>query len=354
MTSATSLFLDFLRVVAAFGVVLVHTAITQFSPVFALGPDYGHRFVIVFFVLSGYVISFSTFSRAQTAQNYAIARLSRLYSVLVPALLISAILLLIGRSINPDFYARLSRGHEVLRFGLSLTFFNEMWAFSAAPPTNTPLWSLAYEFWYYAIFGVWVFARQRISAVLLSLGIAALIGPKIILLLPVWLLGVATERFGTRFRIPPGIALTGLVGVLVALTIASRRLGSIPGEVGYPLFYFSNAWASDFVLGTLVAALILCFQHASVRWSFPAWLGAPIRHGANLTFSLYLLHYPILVFLAATLPYDHASRMTVALLLIGLLLIVALISAVTEARRRNLADCLRRAFNFKPGEPSPR
>jgi peptidoglycan/LPS O-acetylase OafA/YrhL len=353
MNPATSLFLDLLRVFAAVGVVLVHTGTTRFSPVLALDPAVGHYCVVVFFVLSGYVIAHATFSRPQTVASYAIARLARLYSVLLPALLISAALLIAGRAINPAFYASFDRGHEPLRFGLSLVFLNESWSLSAAPPTNSPLWSLAYEFWYYALFGAWVFTRSRLAAALLCAGIAVLIGPKILLLLPAWLLGVAAQRLAGRARLHPSAAKVGLGATLAAIALWLRYGGPFPGKVGYPPYFFSNAWISDFVLGVLVASLIVFFHQASAQWRFPSVVSVPIRSGANMTFSLYLLHHPILVFLAAALTYDHTSRTQTGLLLITLFLLVALVSAVTEARRHTLAGWLRRALDVASGMPRP-
>lgn len=346
MNPATSLALDLLRVFAAVGVVLVHTGTTHFSPIFALDPIVGHNCVVVFFVLSGYVIAHSTLSRPQTVASYAIARLARLYSVLLPALLISAALLIAGRAINPAFYAPYDRGHEPLRFGLSLVFLNESWRLSAAPPTNSPLWSLAYEFWYYVLFGAWVFARSRLAATLVCTGIALFVGLKILLLFPIWLLGVAAQRLAGRAWPHQLVAKGGLVGALIAIVFWLRYGQPFPGHAGYPPYFFSNAWISDFVLGLLVASLIACFDQVSVHWHFPSLVSAPIRSGANMTFSLYVLHHPILVFLAATLTYDPTSRVQTGLLLIFLFLSVALVSAVTEARRHILAGWLRRVLNI--------
>jgi len=57
------------------------------------------------------------------------------------------------------------------------------------PVWNPPYWSLCYEVWYYALFGAAVYlppARRMLWLVLL----AAIAGPRILLLLPVWLAGV--------------------------------------------------------------------------------------------------------------------------------------------------------------------
>jgi hypothetical protein len=44
--------------------------------------------------------------------------------------------------------------------------------------------------WYYILFGLWCYRRSRV----LLLACAVLAGPRVLLLLPVWLLGVWLQR----------------------------------------------------------------------------------------------------------------------------------------------------------------
>ncbi|MEO6569759.1 MAG: acyltransferase [Opitutaceae bacterium] len=342
MSPAISLFLDFLRVFAAVGVVLVHSGTTQFAPKWSIDPNAGHHYVVIFFVLSGYVIAHGSYSRQQSAKEYAIARIARLYSVLLPALLVTAVLLSIGRPINPSFYAAFDRGHEPVRFALSLGFINEIWWVSAAPPTNLPLWSLSYEFWYYCLFGVWVYARTRLLATILSLGVAVVAGPKILLLLPVWLAGVVAYRIAARSRVNGNVAVLGLISTTTLATLWFIMDIAFPARIGHPPYYFSNAYASDFVLGALLAGMIFFFHHASGGWRFPQCFELPIRSGAKATFSLYLIHYPLLVFIGATLPYNHWDRVQSGLLLLGILALALLLSRFTESWHKPLAAWLHR------------
>src|SRR5690349_12335860 len=86
-----SIYLDLVRALAAFFVVLDH-APTLFDLPWI--PRWGHQAVIVFFVLSGYVISNVADTRETDARRFLIARLARLWSVLVPAaILILAVML---------------------------------------------------------------------------------------------------------------------------------------------------------------------------------------------------------------------------------------------------------------------
>jgi peptidoglycan/LPS O-acetylase OafA/YrhL len=65
----------------------------------------------------------------------------------------------IVKQVNPQLLAAFRAGTigcGILPQGL---FVNELWLFSAAPPLNGSLWSLSFEFWYYAIFGLWFFRK---------------------------------------------------------------------------------------------------------------------------------------------------------------------------------------------------
>ena len=101
---AESLLLDVIRISAAALVAVGH--ITQ--PYFSTGwPDLtflAEGFVAVFFVLSGFVIRYVTCRRRGTFESYSKDRASRIYSVVIPALLVTVIADSIARHVNPAFY----------------------------------------------------------------------------------------------------------------------------------------------------------------------------------------------------------------------------------------------------------
>src|SRR3954465_11832287 len=99
MDKVRSIYLDLLRILSALYVFLFHIG--------SIGVDdsssttnglqnnsafkylSAHYFVIVFFVLSGFFITMSANRPNLTFKNFLIARLGRLYSVLIPALIFS-------------------------------------------------------------------------------------------------------------------------------------------------------------------------------------------------------------------------------------------------------------------------
>ena len=101
-----SLYLDFLRFIAALAVFLDHITSYPFTKDFFWGGlgSYGGIAVIIFFVLSGYVIAYVTNTRETTAARYASARIARIYSVVLVALTITFIFDNIGSYFNPEFY----------------------------------------------------------------------------------------------------------------------------------------------------------------------------------------------------------------------------------------------------------
>src|SRR3954451_14311241 len=84
MSPALSVYLDLIRFAAAVVVVLSHSWLILFPGLPLHWPGPGA--VIVFFVLSGFVIALVTDARDRTLTDYALSRLSRLWSVAIPVL----------------------------------------------------------------------------------------------------------------------------------------------------------------------------------------------------------------------------------------------------------------------------
>ena len=109
---AASIHLDALRGVAAFWVFLSHWRDCLFVDYpdvhphhLLMGAGYlstglGHQWVVVFFVLSGYLVGGSVLRQMATDRwslgGYALKRLTRLYAVLIPALILGGLFDLLG------------------------------------------------------------------------------------------------------------------------------------------------------------------------------------------------------------------------------------------------------------------
>jgi peptidoglycan/LPS O-acetylase OafA/YrhL len=104
----------------------------------------------------------------------------------------------IGMHFDRHWYIENDHEHILARLLVSLAFMNQAWNLTVSPLSNGPYWSLCYEVWYYVIFGVLFFVRPTNVAYLVALFLAALVGPRIVLLFSIWLIGVACYHLAKR------------------------------------------------------------------------------------------------------------------------------------------------------------
>jgi peptidoglycan/LPS O-acetylase OafA/YrhL len=333
MTRATSFFLDALRLVAALVVFSAHTTNYWNPRLQDAMQGWAHDAVIVFFVLSGFVIAHSTREGSRDARLYTVARLSRLYSVVAPALLFTALLRLVGRALDPGIYAHYERSQPLLCFAASGLFLNEVWSLEISPPTNTPFWSLGYEFWYYVFFGVVLFVKSpRLKGLALVAG-ALVAGPKVMMLLPVWLVGVAAYRWRDAVHLSRRAAVIGLVVSAAVTVLTLCALPDWPEKPGVRPWFFSGAAGTDFLNGLGWGAVIWFFNQAWEGREWPDWICRPVRWLAGRTFSLYLYHAPLVILATALFPPPLLNPLGKTVLLSTILLVVAGLAACTEAQR---------------------
>jgi peptidoglycan/LPS O-acetylase OafA/YrhL len=307
ISGISSVFLDVVRLFAAIAVFLYHSYSKWFPSNFTKADqpgDYAHSAVIVFFVLSGFVISFTTIKKNRGGIQYAQARLSRLYSILIPGLIISAIAEVLIFSIYPVQYTEISRGGSFLRYLLTLFYSNELWFLAAGPPINGPLWSLTFEFWYYVIFGLWFYRSNRLISIFLILVVCLIIGPKILLMMPIWLAGVASYKL-PRPNISPTVSWV-LIFVLISISFACMSLlAPYPSVLGkYPLFW-AGQFITDYVLGFFIAVMLWVLPNGNSEKLIIGPKSLKVfREIADLTFPIYVLHMPLLYLYKAIVNYQ--------------------------------------------------
>jgi peptidoglycan/LPS O-acetylase OafA/YrhL len=353
MTSALSLYLDALRFGAAFMVFLSHYGVGRISGgLFWQAAPYGRTGVLVFFVLSGFVIAWVTETREHSFEDYALSRVARLYSVIIPAFILTAVLNRLGSEIDPRLYTAEwghTAAHPWIGFLLSAVFLGESWTLTMLPGRNVPFWSLNYEAWYYALFGLATFLRGRRR--MLALGTAALLaGPKVLLLFPIWLMGLGAWRWraGLTRRWGAPLVFVSLGGFIVLEALGGQQLFWHPGTHWLPPGYS----VYDYIIGALASLLIIGLANAPLP--VPGIrLECVIRWLAGTTFGLYLLHFPMLNFFATIIPGPMggaAHRLLVFVLALG--------GAVTlghliEQRKGPLKRVLRSAFDATLGKRPP-
>lgn len=344
-----SLYLDALRVLAALTVFLGHFAQGWLGGgLFWQATPFGHTAVLVFFVLSGYVIAFAADTKEHTLPDYTIARLSRILSVSVPAVLLAAVLLLAGTALNPEHYAELAkRGQSFTQTSLlgqflaGLTFLGESWGLHIRVFGNTPFWSLAYEFWYYIIFGCLFYLRGN-ARIIATLAACLVAGPKILLMAPLWAAGALAWHW--RGKLPPKAAWPLAIASAAAFLFLASSHGQTLATSFHGVWWPMEFRSTDHLLGLAIAlhfAAVAAIPTGS--FTIPAWLANAVQNCAGYTFSIYLFHFPVLVFLGAVLPGAPGDHTRQALLFATSTLAIFALAQISEKRRSALKRLLRRA-----------
>jgi peptidoglycan/LPS O-acetylase OafA/YrhL len=304
-----SVLLDFLRLFAAIAVFLGHTNFYWFfcGNYSGLGPQNGQDYVIIFFVLSGFVISWSIDRKKDYHfKQYLFDRIVRLWTVALPALCLGAVLDYFGRSIHPQTYGNIfSADHFGLKYLISGLFLHESWFFSIRPGSNGPFWSLSYEFFYYLIFGAIALMPTLKSKLLVGLSFCLLAGPKVLILFPCWLVG-SVSYFGCK-KLRPN-ALVSFAILIFSLyflisTLAPRWTSWTPSDfpgLGVPPLFYSAKYMDDFAIAFALGFLLFSLSRwFSTEMKPFGHLSALIRTFSKCSFSLYAIHFPLMALLSA-------------------------------------------------------
>lgn len=343
MRQEFSLYLDLMRFAAAWLVVLYHANLRLLSTAKLPFSDHGHAAVIVFFVLSGYVIAHVTGTRETSPRAYWASRLARFYALVLPAVVLCPCIDVLGEALGPQFYLdRTTHSLAWLRVLTSLAFLNEVWGWSIMSFSNVPYWSLCYEMAYYLLFAVLGFTSGKTRRRLVA-ACVLLIGPKILLLAPVWAMGMCLQRWSTLQRMPQWLGwllflaswpLYGLFHHYQMSELGSRLVLRLVGSHLHRSLSFSRYFLTDYLLALIVAANFAGYR-CMVRhgWQMLSWCQAPVRWLASYTFALYLLHQPLLQFFAAAIDGDPHGPWFLLQVMGATLLTVVLAGSWSERRR---------------------
>ncbi|CAN5799906.1 hypothetical protein BH11PLA1_BH11PLA1_13470 [soil metagenome] len=265
----------------------------------------GTEAVILFFIMSGFVIYFSVFGagRTETFRAYFIKRVRRIYPIFVLSLMLAwGVQSFIARQPVPPDGVNLAGNLAMLqsfdtgRGGVWFTQYQH----------NGTLWSLAYEWWYYMLFfplaGL-ALVKPRVQPwAALAISIAATLvvwaapNPPALYLawLAIWWSGVElareyirTGRLTMRAQAPSIVALALLLAMWLGYAATHRELVSIDQLGRSPM---NDIRAFAFSLCVLVGGLVwYSVGFPGFRWIF-GWFTplAPISYG------LYVFHFPIL------------------------------------------------------------
>jgi peptidoglycan/LPS O-acetylase OafA/YrhL len=313
---------------------------------------FGHPAVMVFFVLSGFLVGQKIRSLiaepTPDIRSYLIDRTARIFVVALPA--IGWSLLLLGLVVWLAPHSQVVAGPPwsvTLPKPLLQDLNPVVWLGTAAmlntvalptPQMEAPLWSLSCEWTYYmmAIAGVALLKRRwswTIPYALILTGLSAWFNPGVLLYGLVWIMGlvasVVSDRGWFRGRITCAVAV--LIG---AAAFALSRNPAFP----------------DLALGLGMAILVA--HRAWRNWSFLGGFGERI---AGFSYTLYVTHFPLTAAIAAFLTAKFAfGPVGVTAVLGGVALSLAVaygIAQLTEFRTRQARAWLTRAVDRLSGRP---
>ncbi|MDB5958853.1 MAG: acyltransferase 3 [Massilia sp.] len=333
MSRSLSLYLNLLRFLAAVAVYLFHAQ--QFAKVrFPVFGNLGDEAVIVFFVLSGLLITFAATRQPDVAAFFR-ARLARLWSVCLPALALTVLVDLVGQAIALNSYHPLqpySAFKWVASIAINASFLSQVWGVNVYPGTNLPFWSLSYEFWYYMLFAACFYFKGAVRCLVVACA-ALIAGPPILIAFPVWLFGAAlfyALRRNAISRPATGMLLwSGSIAVALAFfyfDISQILRGALP-DIASNVNRDVDFWPRSYALGMLIAANIYGFALTGRAFLRPLERASRvIIWGADISFGLYVFHYPLMYFTRAVL---HAAGISSGTVFVGIIYVVPfLISAV--------------------------
>jgi peptidoglycan/LPS O-acetylase OafA/YrhL len=337
IAQSTSTYLNALRGVSASAVVLYHFRDKNFGPEWLTSwfPSNGRDWVIVFFVMSGFVVSM--LAEQKSAAEFAKDRAVRIYLVALPVLLLSFLLSIFFPSMGPPEYAQ-ALDTPLLTYGLNAVFLSQSWSFAFLPFLDGPYWSLSYEVMYYLIFGLAFYSAVPVRAVMTAAAIL-LAGPKVMALFPCWLAGMAAYKMRDSKPIPATVAWLVWAGApLVLILLFNAGLKDFADSFGY----FNGTMSVGYFQSWLVAAAVAVHVWAAcqIDFHFPAILTEAANKLAGMSFSLYLLHLPVLYILGSI----ASDRNSLGFFLIALPFVFFssyLFSLVTERNRKNVASAIK-------------
>jgi peptidoglycan/LPS O-acetylase OafA/YrhL len=331
MRRGLSLYLDVVRFIAALSVFFFHMGYGKFSghAFFGAFEQFGTVAVLVFFVLSGFVIMFVRSTKEQCFRDYTVARCARLYSVALPALLLTAGLDLCGSFIRPDLYENPLSWFAFLQ---DLSFTNQLRFGTSQFGTLAPYWSLGFEVPYYAIFAFAVFLRGFWRLLIVS-AFVVIMGNPVALMLPCWVIGCfccifigKTSKIGNPIGwfmfLFPAVVFCFLVWKKYWMPIAHGINYNVDGLI---ICYVMSLLFSMHLVGAhMVSGTLEKILHPISR---------PIRWLAGGSFTLYLLHVPLSFFVRSLLPIDISAASSGIILVCCVPAIVYFIAGFTERKK---------------------
>lgn len=299
---------------------------------------FGHQAVMLFFVLSGFLIHYSMIKAVRPGDQknngswikYYIKRINRIYPPFIFALLFTLFLDYIGKNVlelqvyyTGSKYFSLFLSKENFSTPVFLgNLFNVQGFLCSIFGSNIALWSLSFEWWFYLLFPVFylIHKKSKIAALAIQL-----------------ILFIISVFFSAHFKIPilyPLFTkmLIWWIGVLLAdvyvgrIKVSTFHLSFLMLAIPLSILLFDQ----DLLIGDLFWGLgfagVFCFLFSQKNEHVIIRMINKLAFTANFSFTLYLLHLPILYLVHAylieryygKLPYTYTWVLCISIIIIFL------------------------------------
>ena len=300
--------INFFRWFSAFIVVISHSRRLFFEDYSVISSDYitvkifyfltgfGHQAVIIFFVLSGFLVAGNFYRKGSISRSslisYSIDRFSRIYPPLIFALILTFFISYTIDITDKNFIFNLGHSEKLQNTSYDfITFLGNIFALQTIYVSeyglNLPLWSLAYEVWYYIWLPfIYILFKSNKGIVhknviiIFILFLMFFVGIKVSLYFFIWLLGSSLAYIKishNRFTIS-----CALIIFLMTLFISRFKFFE------FNIFFYDITVAISFVFLLSATAKINALGNFFNRFN---------KKMADFSYTLYLIHYPIVIFI---------------------------------------------------------
>ncbi|MEO6903513.1 MAG: acyltransferase [Bacteroidia bacterium] len=258
--------------------------------------------VVIFFLLSGFLITYSTVSKKLRDDHYNFKyyfadRFSRIYTAFIPALCFVLILDLISKNVNPDLYLY-DKAFNVKTFIGNVFMFQDFFPHTVITSFGSarPFWTLAIEWWIYLLFGYLLLVILKKNKVNLS----NLLILSFVSFVPLFNLimgrgnGLTTYwLFGSMIYLISTLNILKSVNHTIKLLLAFVITGLALTRAYYKMDAYDPIFA--FLLAISIWLIIDIYKDKNISKKITKL----IKYNASYSYTLYLVHYSILDFIKA-------------------------------------------------------
>lgn len=308
LNEGASVILDLIRGVSAQIVVIGHGI--SFFGIFTFlhepnFPWMQNIAVLIFFLLSGFLISYSTVRKRSNDEQYGfrqyfIERFSRIYTAFIPSIIFVCMLDLISKNMNPASYAY-GDAYDVKTFIGNLFMLQDYSIFSVLHNdfitsfgSARPFWTLAIEWWIYLSFGYFMLVtlkkdKSSISDLLILSFLSIVPAYNLITgrgngLTAYWLFGSLVYIMSTLHILKDVKLHVKIMSALIFVFLAFARA-------------YLRMQAYDPIFAFLLAVVLWLVIDIFKDKRFSTLAIKMIKYNASFSYTLYLVHYSILDFI---------------------------------------------------------